>query len=51
MRPLAVCLELPLVVITVDLNDETPSWANEVDDKAADGLLPLEILTGESAGA
>jgi len=42
---------LTLVVITIDLNDEASAEADEVDDKAADGLLPLERVTRESVGA
>jgi len=39
------------VVITVDLNDEAPAEANEVHDKAPDGLLPLEGVTRKSVRA
>jgi len=39
LRPLAIRVELPLMVITVDLNNEAPPEADEVDDKAPDGLL------------
>jgi len=38
------------VVVTVDLNDEAPTEANEVDDEAPDGLLPFEGVTRESVG-
>jgi hypothetical protein len=51
LRPLAIRVELPLVVITVDLNDEAPAEANEIHDVAPDGLLPLERVTRESVRA